>query len=164
MTAAVLFAETLPSPIGSLLLLATERGLAALHMELQRYPPEPAAWRRDPQRFSEVRRQLSAYFGGELREFTVALDAQGTPFQERVWAALRQIPFGETTSYGELARKLGDPHASRAVGLANGRNPIGILVPCHRVVGVKGDLTGYAGGIERKRWLLAHEARQRALL
>lgn len=101
--------------------------------------------------------QLREYFAGERDDFDLVLAASGTAFQHKVWAALRKIPYGETWSYGELARHIGQPTASRAVGLANGRNPIAIVVPCHRVIGASGTLTGYAGGIERKRWLLEHE-------
>jgi methylated-DNA-[protein]-cysteine S-methyltransferase len=102
-------------------------------------------------------RQLEEYFAGSRREFDLTLHLEGTPFQRRVWAALREIPYGATLSYGELARRIDKPKASRAVGLANGRNPISILVPCHRVIGTNGSLTGYGGGLDRKRWLLAHE-------
>ncbi len=154
-----LFASRLHSPVGELLLLANPRGLCGLHMEIQRYPPAPADWRSDEARFAEARRQLAAYFAGELREFDLPLSPEATPFQRRVWDELVRIPFGQTTSYGKLAHRLGDIKASRAVGLANGRNPISIVVPCHRVVGSKGALTGYAGGLERKRWLLDHETR-----
>ncbi len=101
--------------------------------------------------------QLREYFAGDRTEFDLRLAASGTSFQHRVWAALREIPYGATWSYGELAAHIGQPTASRAVGLANGRNPIAIVVPCHRVIGASGTLTGYAGGIERKRWLLEHE-------
>jgi methylated-DNA-[protein]-cysteine S-methyltransferase len=105
-----------------------------------------------------VRRSLAAYFAGDLAALDViAVAAEGTPFQQRVWTALRQIPAGETRSYGALARRIGHPAAVRAVGLANGANPIGVVVPCHRVIGADGTLTGYGGGLERKRWLLAHE-------
>lgn len=102
--------------------------------------------------------QLEEYFAGTRTDFDLPLAAAGTPFQQRVWTALRDIPYGATESYGSLARRLGAPGASRAVGLANGRNPIPIVVPCHRVIGSTGTLTGYAGGVERKRWLLDHEA------
>ena len=105
------------------------------------------------------RAQLQAYFAGELRDFELPLAAEGTPFQQRVWRALCDIPYGETISYGELARRIGQPTASRAVGLANGQNPISIVVPCHRVIGANGSLTGYGGGLARKRWLLAHESK-----
>jgi methylated-DNA-[protein]-cysteine S-methyltransferase len=101
--------------------------------------------------------QLNEYFNGGRREFDLPLYFEGTTFQRRVWQELTEIPYGETWSYGQLARRIGKPSASRAVGLANGRNPISILVPCHRVIGADGSLTGYGGGLERKRWLLAHE-------
>lgn len=104
--------------------------------------------------------QLAAYFGGELTEFDLALAPEGTEFQQKVWRLLRAIPFGETRTYGQLATKLRRPTASRAVGAANGKNPLGIIVPCHRVIGASGDLTGYAGGLPMKKWLLAHEQRQ----
>jgi methylated-DNA-[protein]-cysteine S-methyltransferase len=102
-------------------------------------------------------RQLSEYFAGSRRVFDLPLRMQGTLFQQRVWRQLAEIPYGTTWSYGELAKRIDNPSASRAVGLANGRNPISILVPCHRVIGADGSLTGYGGGLDRKRWLLAHE-------
>ncbi len=105
--------------------------------------------------------QLQAYFAGELTDFDLPLQMHGTEFQRRVWAALCEIPYGETISYGELARWVGNPKASRAVGLANGRNPVAIVVPCHRVIGADGSLTGYGGGLDRKVWLLEHEASYR---
>jgi methylated-DNA-[protein]-cysteine S-methyltransferase len=104
-----------------------------------------------------ARAQLDAYFAGEITSFDLPLSPRGTPFQQRVWAALRDIPFGETTSYGELARRIGDPKAVRAVGAANGRNPLPLVVPCHRVIGADGSLVGFGGGMDRKRWLLQHE-------
>jgi methylated-DNA-[protein]-cysteine S-methyltransferase len=107
---------------------------------------------------TRLRRELDAYFSGRLRSFSVALEPHGTPFQKRVWAALAQIPFGETRTYGQQARAIGQPSAVRAVGAANGRNPIGIVLPCHRVIGAKGELTGYAGGLEAKEFLLKLEA------
>jgi len=107
----------------------------------------------------EVIRQLHAYFLGKLESFDVELAPEGTPFQQRVWKELLKIPYGETISYGELSRRIGNPNASRAVGLANGSNPIGIVVPCHRVIGANGTLTGYGGGLPRKKWLLEHEAK-----
>jgi methylated-DNA-[protein]-cysteine S-methyltransferase len=114
-------------------------------------------WRRDDRAFADAKTQLDAYFGGGLREFDLPLAPAGTPFQRAVWDLLLRIPFGRTATYGELARELGKPDASRAVGLANGRNPISIVVPCHRVIGSSGALTGYGGGLPRKAWLLAHE-------
>jgi methylated-DNA-[protein]-cysteine S-methyltransferase len=111
-----------------------------------------------------VRRAVEAYFGGDLTAFdAVVVKTGGTVFQQAVWAALRAIPAGETRSYGQLAAAIGSPRAVRAVGLANGSNPVGVIVPCHRVIGANGTLTGYAGGLERKRWLLAHEAGGRLL-
>jgi methylated-DNA-[protein]-cysteine S-methyltransferase len=106
---------------------------------------------------SHVRRQLTEYFDGTRTTFDLRLDAAGSAFERRVWDLLRAIPYGATTSYGELARRLGDPRATRAVGAANGKNPIPIIVPCHRVVGARGELTGFGGGLDRKRWLLEHE-------
>jgi methylated-DNA-[protein]-cysteine S-methyltransferase len=105
-------------------------------------------------------RQLKEYFAGKRREFALPLRLDGTEFQQRVWGELTKIPFGETRSYGQLAKRLNNPNGSRAVGLANGRNPIAIIVPCHRVIGADGSLTGYGGGLPRKRWLLAHEGLQ----
>jgi methylated-DNA-[protein]-cysteine S-methyltransferase len=116
-----------------------------------------ASSERDDAAFRELAEQLQGYFAGELREFSVKLSPKGTAFQSRVWAALMKIPYGQTTTYGTLALELGDPRAVRAVGLANGRNPIPIIIPCHRVIGADGGLTGYGGGLHRKRWLLAHE-------
>lgn len=153
-----IYKSTLRSPIGNLLLLGDGSALTGLFMEETRHPPTvEATTRADDAPFASARHQLEAYFAGERREFDIALAADGTPFQRRVWAALLEIPFGATESYGELAARLGKPNASRAVGAANGRNPISIIVPCHRVIGKSGALTGYGGGIRRKRWLLAHE-------
>src|SRR5262249_52747144 len=118
--------------------------------------PQPD-WQCDETRFTSVCEQLAAYFAKELREFDVPLAPAGTEFQKKVWHELRQIPHGETISYGELACRIKQPAASRAVGRANGQNPISIIVPCHRVIGANGTLTGYGGGLDRKRWLLQHE-------
>jgi methylated-DNA-[protein]-cysteine S-methyltransferase len=120
-------------------------------------PPEETFGARDDTLFAEAEEQLKAYFAGDLEEFTVELRLNGTPFQRTVWDELRRIPYGQTRTYGQLADALGAPTASRAVGLANGRNPIGIIVPCHRVIGASGSLTGYGGGLERKRRLLDFE-------
>src|SRR3954449_10842105 len=147
------------SPIGDLTLTAGDRGLTGLYMHHHRHrPPLDPAAKRAAAPFEEVRWQLAQYFAGERTAFDLQLDPAGTPFQRAVWDALLEIPYGETTSYGELARRLGRPAASRAVGLANGRNPISIVVPCHRVVGASGSLTGYGGGIDRKRFLLELES------
>jgi len=143
------------SPIGPLLLAGDDAGLRFLYMAP--HAPDPS-WRRDDSALREPAEQLEQYFAGERTAFDLQLAPQGTAFQQRVWAALLTIPFGQTTTYGAIARELGDPRAVRAVGLANGRNPISIVVPCHRVIGSDGSLTGYGGGLERKRALLAHEA------
>ena len=149
---------THPSPIGPLTLVAEDGVLAALYLAEHRHAPDPATHGPAGTGFEAVTEALDAYFAGELTTFDLPLAARGTPFQQRVWAALREIPYGTTASYGQLAAELGAPGASRAVGAANGRNPISIVVPCHRVVGSAGAITGYAGGIERKRFLLALEA------
>lgn len=149
------------SPLGPLLLLADDGGLTGIYMQPHRHGPDgvDAAWIRDDERFAEARVQLDAYFVGELQRFELPLNPTGTAFQREVWAALRTIPYGETRSYGEIAEQIGRPGTARAVGLANGRNPLSIVVPCHRVVGASGSLTGYGGGIERKQLLLDLEAR-----
>ena len=152
-------ATSLDSPIGPLTLMAVDGVLTTVHMHNQRHAPQlPADCVRDEAGLAPVVEQLNAYFAGELTDFDLPLNMQGSSFQRRVWQALREIPYGQTASYGELARWVGSPGASRAVGLANGRNPVAIIVPCHRVIGADGSLTGYGGGLERKRWLLEHEA------
>jgi len=149
---------TIESPIGLLTLTKDEGVLTGVHMHDQRHAPAPAPdWTRDDAAFADVVEQLGAYFAGELREFDVAMGLRGTDFQRQVWAGLCEVPYGETISYGELARRVGNPKASRAVGLANGRNPVAIIVPCHRVIGADGSLTGYGGGLDRKVWLIEHE-------
>lgn len=151
---------TVDSPIGPIRLLARDGVLSALHLEVTRYPPPPESFgRADPAGFTAVAEQLDAYFAGDLTEFDLPLAPAGTPFQHQVWAALRQIPYGTTESYGALAKRIGSPGAARAVGLANGSNPISIVVPCHRVIGSNGSLTGYGGGVERKQFLLDLERR-----
>lgn len=154
------------SPYGPLTLVATDGALSGLYMDLQRHRPDEETFgeREEPgtDPFAVVAEQLTAYFAGELTDFDLPLNLQGTPFQRRVWEALQEIPYGETVSYGQLAVEIGNPSASRAVGLANGKNPVGIIVPCHRVVGSTGNLTGYGGGIDRKRRLLDFENRVRA--
>ncbi|MEU9210560.1 methylated-DNA--[protein]-cysteine S-methyltransferase [Streptomyces sp. NPDC048415] len=146
------------SSYGPLTLVADDGVLCGLYMVGQRHrPPEETFGERDDTLFDEATDQLQAYFRGELKEFTLELRMSGTPFQRSVWEQLRKIPYGEICSYGELADTLGNPKASRAVGLANGKNPIGIIVPCHRVVGADGSLTGYGGGLERKQRLLDFE-------
>ena len=145
------------SPIGELTLTGNGMALTGLYME-RRDEPRPE-WVRDDDRLGEARRQLEAYFAGELFTFDLPLAPRGTPFQEKVWEALRTIPYGKTASYRDIAIQVGNPTAVRAVGAANGRNPISIIVPCHRVIGADGSLTGYGGGMERKRWLLDLENR-----
>ncbi len=154
---------SLDSPVGKLTLSASEGFLTAMYMDGQRHaPPEPVDGKRDDAWFADIVNQLHAYFDGDLTVFEIPVRLGGTAFQREVWSQLQDIPYGETISYGELARRVGSPKASRAVGLANGRNPVSIIVPCHRVIGSNGQLTGYGGGIERKTWLLDHEAAHRA--
>jgi methylated-DNA-[protein]-cysteine S-methyltransferase len=150
------------SPIGKLLLCTDGEALIGLYMDgPSDSPSELDQWTYDPSAgpLPEVARQLDEYFKGDRREFDLPIRMHGTAFQQRVWRGLMEIPYGETRSYGEQAKRIGNPNASRAVGLANGRNPIAIVVPCHRVIGADGSLTGFGGGLERKRWLLAHEER-----
>jgi methylated-DNA-[protein]-cysteine S-methyltransferase len=150
-----MFYSTLSSPIGELLLVSNGEALAAVSLS----PAQPEEqWQRDDVRLQLAREQLGAYFAGELLDFNLPLAPAGTAFQQRVWDELRRIAFGRTTSYGEVARRLGQPGAARPVGAANGRNPIAIIIPCHRVIGSNGTLTGYGGGLDRKQWLLQHEA------
>jgi methylated-DNA-[protein]-cysteine S-methyltransferase len=149
------------SPLGTLLLTGNGVAVTGVHVAAGKYVPDVGPdWVCDSGQavLTRLRCELDAYFGGRLRSFGVALEPHGTPFQKRVWAALAQIPFGETRTYGQQARAIGQPSAVRAVGAANGRNPIGIVLPCHRVVGAKGELTGYAGGLEAKEVLLKLEA------
>ncbi|HUA39996.1 MAG TPA: methylated-DNA--[protein]-cysteine S-methyltransferase [Streptosporangiaceae bacterium] len=154
---------TLPSPIGPLTLVAEAGELTALYMDAQQHRPEDGTLGvpgdPDAAPFAAAARQLAAYFAGQLTEFDLPLAPAGTPFQRRVWAALQTIPYGQTWSYAQLADKIGQPTAVRAVGLANGRNPIALVIPCHRVIGSDGSLTGYGGGLDRKRFLLDLEGR-----
>ena len=148
------------SPVGPLTLVDEDGLLAGLYMDRQRHLPAPACFgHRDDAAQPAAREQLRAYFAGQLRTFDVALATCGTPFQQQVWAALREVPYGSTCTYGDLAAAIGRPSAVRAVGAANGRNPVCVVVPCHRVVGAGGSLTGYAGGIDRKSYLLDLERR-----
>ena len=152
------------SPIGPLTLAGTGAILMHLRMVGQTHEPDRSGWEpADPDAFADVVTQLSSYFAGTLTEFDVEIQSDGTEFQRRVWTALQTIPYGETRSYGQIAEQIGSPAASRAVGLANGRNPISIIVPCHRVIGSSGSLTGYGGGIERKRTLLELEMNAHSL-
>jgi methylated-DNA-[protein]-cysteine S-methyltransferase len=152
---------TLESPIEPILLTSNGAALTGLYLVEHRHGPQiEADWVRDDEAlpFVEAKRQLTAYFAGERTEFDLQLAPQGTEFQRRVWKELACIPYGVTISYGELARRIGQPGSARAVGLANGRNPISIIVPCHRVIGANGKLVGYGGGLSRKEALLTHEA------
>lgn len=148
------------SVVGTLTLVAEEGSIVGLYMDLQRHRPddnalgEPDPRGREVEPFKAAADQLDAYFAGELTRFDVPLAPRGSEFQQRVWAALQEIPYGRTESYGELAERIGSPGGARAVGLANGKNPIGIIIPCHRVVGADGSLTGYGGGLDRKKQLL----------
>ncbi len=157
-----------PSPIGDLLLVGGRDGdgactLRGLYVpDHRRGPAVDRSWRRDPAAFVAVGTALDAYFADGSASFDLPLDLRGTPFQQAVWSALRRIPAGETVTYAELARRVTRPGAARAVGSAVARNSVSIVVPCHRVVGSDGALTGYAGGVERKAWLLAHERGARA--
>ncbi len=156
---------TMDSPVGPLLLAGNDGALCYVSFAGKKGAVRPHRdWAENAKPFAEVIRQLRAYFRGELEEFDVPLNMIGTPFQLRVWESLREIPYGETRSYGEVARRIGKPDAVRAVGTANGSNPIPIIVPCHRVIGSDGSLTGYGGGLSIKEKLLALESRQLRLL
>ena len=151
------------SPLGELLLVSNGKAITDLHITAGKYvPPVGADWVHDEWQaiLQQARRELDDYFAGRRRRFSVPLDPQGTDFQKRAWAALLEIPFGETRTYGQQARAMGRPKAVRAVGAANARNPIGIIVPCHRVIGANGALTGYAGGLRSKEYLLKLEGIQ----
>ena len=149
------------SPIGELLLTSQAGELTGLFIVGQKHAPRiEADWVADELQFEFATCQLDEYFRGSRREFDLPLKLVGTDFQRRVWNQLTQIPYGTTTNYGQLAKRIDNPRGSRAVGLANGRNPISIIVPCHRVVGINGDLTGYGGGLEAKRWLLNFETKR----
>ncbi len=154
-------AITMPSPVGDLQIIASDAGVRAVlwpNDDAERVPlPNVVAQSEPGHVLAQARQELAEYFAGERQHFGVPLDPAGTDFQHQAWRALREIPFGETVSYGEQAERMGDKNKARAVGAANGRNPISIIVPCHRVVGANGALTGFAGGIEIKQWLLAHE-------
>ena len=153
--------DEIDTPIGPLLLFGDEEGLRGISFQAGRHPlAAPPEWRRSAEPFRGIVGELQAYFAGELVRFESRLAPRGTPFQLEVWSFLRTIPYGETTTYAEIARRLGRPSACRAVGAANGRNPIPVVIPCHRVVGADGSLTGFGGGLPIKRALLALEARR----
>jgi methylated-DNA-[protein]-cysteine S-methyltransferase len=148
----------LDSPLGRLCVRGDGQFLTGLFLPAHRGWTGPeTSWHEDDEPFGAVRQQLEEYFAGQRREFDLPLRLLGTPFQQRVWRELANIPFGTTITYAQLAQRIGQPTASRAVGHANGCNPISIIIPCHRVIGASGTLTGYAGGLERKAWLLACE-------
>jgi methylated-DNA-[protein]-cysteine S-methyltransferase len=148
-------------PQGTMLITATPKGLAGVYFKGQKHFPTQRQWQRDTRhpKLRQAKRELAQYFAGKRRRFTVALDPQGTEFQRSVWKQIARVGFGETLTYGELARRAGHPGSARAAGAATGRNPLGIIVPCHRIMGSDGSLTGYAGGLRRKRALLALEGR-----
>lgn len=149
------------SPLGRLLLAATDSGLCGIYFEEHRYFKGTAGWHRndDHPHLRNAARQLNEYFAGQRTTFDIALDMKGTEFQRAVWKELLMLPFGRTTSYRDIAQRIANPKAIRAAGTAIGRNPVSIIVPCHRVLGTSGSLSGYAGGLERKRYLLAHEGK-----
>lgn len=151
---AALSYRVVDSPLGPLTLAGVGETLMHVRMSAQAHEPDRSSWQYDGRAFADTVEQLSAYFAGDLMEFDVDLALSGTDFQRRVWSALRTIPYGQTCSYGQIAEQIGSPGGSRAVGLANGRNPVAIIVPCHRVIGAGGAMTGYGGGIDRKRALL----------
>lgn len=153
-----MFYDYIDSPLGRLCVQGDRQNVTGLYLPRHKHwrGPDPA-WQQADAPFVGVREQLAEYFAGRRQEFDVPLKLAGTPFQRHVWQELSRIPFGTTITYAELARRIGQPSATRAVGHANGHNPISILVPCHRVIGADGSLTGYGGGIEKKRWLLKWE-------
>lgn len=160
-----MFYTQIESPLGPLLLVADEAGLRQILFVNGRHAAQPeSSWKEDSEPFREAIRQLQTYFAGELEKFDLQLAPEGTPFQLGVWRNLCEIPYGATVSYGELAIRIGNPKACRAVGLANGSNPIPVVIPCHRVIGSNGKLTGYGGGLPIKEKLLALERRQLRLL
>lgn len=152
-----MFSQYIDSPLGPVQILANANGICAISFVTSRLTEQPSAVT------TLAAQQLSAYFAGTLAEFSLPLAVSGTDFQQQVWSALCAIPFGQTCSYADIARSINNVKAVRAVGAANGRNPVAIVVPCHRVIGTNGTLTGYAGGLDKKDWLLKHEQRQKAL-
>jgi len=161
----VIFYSEAESPLGLLLFVASERGLRGIYFEQHKHFRGKGAWQLAPEHpvLRQAAREMQEFFDGKREQFDVQLDLQGTPFQQEVWQALLRIPFGDTISYGEHAQRVGRPEAARAVGAAIGRNPVSIIVPCHRVVAGNGNITGYAGGLERKRALLDFESRQQRI-
>jgi methylated-DNA-[protein]-cysteine S-methyltransferase len=158
----MIYYQWFESPVGRLLLTSDGEALTGLYLQEQKYfPTQTEDWQiaESLTLFRQTELQLTEYFAHQRQSFDLPLNLQGTVFQQQVWQLLTQIPFGETITYGTLAKRTGHPTASRAVGAANGRNPISIIVPCHRVIASNGALTGYAGGVNRKQWLLEHEQR-----
>jgi methylated-DNA-[protein]-cysteine S-methyltransferase len=147
------------SPQGTMILTATAKGLAGVYFKGQKHFPKQRDWQRDPRNalLNQAKRELAEYFAGKRTHFSVTLDPQGTPFQRSVWKQIAKVGFGKTLTYGELAKRAGHPGSARAAGAATGRNPLSVIVPCHRIMGSDGSLTGYAGGLGRKRALLALE-------
>jgi methylated-DNA-[protein]-cysteine S-methyltransferase len=154
----------LDTPVGRLLLAREERDLRLINFQRRRLPRPDPRWHESPDAFDDVVSQLTEYFAGQRQRFELPLAPEGTPFQQRVWRELQDIPYGVTISYGQLAARIGQPTASRAVGLANGSNPLAIVIPCHRVIGANGTLTGYGGGLPIKERLLALERGERRLI
>ncbi|HET7268251.1 MAG TPA: methylated-DNA--[protein]-cysteine S-methyltransferase [Oleiagrimonas sp.] len=160
MTDQIIRYDYIDTPIGPLLLAMDDAGLTHVGLPHDKHPVAPGSgWTRDARRLAVATQQFTAWFAGELRAFDLPLHASGTAFQQSVWQALCDIPYAATESYGALAKRIDKPRAVRAVGAANGANPLAIIVPCHRVIGANGSLTGYGGGLPAKRWLLAHERR-----
>ncbi|WP_333608771.1 methylated-DNA--[protein]-cysteine S-methyltransferase [Arsukibacterium sp.] len=150
--------DYLSSPLGLIEIAATEQGVAAVSFCAQpRFAVQPQQALAQQHWAQQAKNQLAAYFAKELTQFELPLCASGTLFQQQVWQALTTVPYGKTASYGDIAKAINNPKGVRAVGLANGKNPLGIIVPCHRIIGANGTLTGYAGGLDKKAWLLAHE-------
>ena len=153
-----IFYSSIKSPIGEIIITAEEQGIRSIYSPThETLIAQNDKYKRDVAKLCDAADQLRAYFAGELQEFSLTLNPQGTPFFKHVWKQLELIPYGTTISYGELAKKIGKPTASRAVGMANGRNPISFVIPCHRVIGQDGSLTGYGGGLKLKRWLIEFE-------
>jgi methylated-DNA-[protein]-cysteine S-methyltransferase len=152
------FYTTLKSPLGEIVLTANDKGITGLYTPEHEFYARAKKGERNPVPFKKAVKQLSEYFKGKRASFDLPLAPEGTVFQSRVWKALEKIQYGKTKSYGEIAKLLKSPNASRAVGMANSKNPVCIIVPCHRVIGANGKLTGYAGGMKAKQWLIEHEA------